>query len=376
MSSVKILHCADLHIGAAESSLGTLADSRRAETLITFENIIKLASDSSVDILLIAGDLFNSNNIESSFTERVFECFSSIPNIKIVYAAGNHDPLNADSVFTKRTLPPNLYVLKTSDDFVEFNELNTRVYGKSFKETYMAGTDSFSLAPDNSFINLMCIHGDLRSDLGSDYNSITGDFVKSSGMDYIALGHVHKRTDIGKIGDSYIAYCGCPEGQGFDELGEKGVYLGEVSKTDCKLDFVPVCKRMHLAENVDVSGLATSNEIADKILQFIKDKYPSNFADNLYKIILVGAIDDGVKLSLTEITTRVADSVYFIKLRDKTKIKLDFDAISQENTLKGVFVKKMLSKIADANEQEKEQLLYALNIGIKAFSGEVNYDEA
>ena len=376
MSSVKILHCADLHIGAAESSLGTLADSRRAETLITFENIIKLASDSGVDILLIAGDLFNSNNIESSFTERVFECFSSIQNIKIVYAAGNHDPLNADSVFTKRTLPPNLYVLKTSDDFVEFNELNTRVYGKSFKETYMTGTDSFSLTPDDSFINLMCIHGDLRSDLGSDYNSITGDFVKSSGMDYIALGHVHKRTDIGKIGDSYIAYCGCPEGQGFDELGEKGVYLGEVSKTDCKLDFVPVCKRMHLAENVDVSGLATSNEIADKILQFIKDKYPSNFADNLYKIILVGEIEDGVKLSLTEITTRVADSVYFIKLRDKTKIKLDFDAISQENTLKGVFVKKMLSKIADANEQEKEQLLYALNIGIKAFSGEVNYDEA
>ena len=376
MSSVKILHCADLHIGAAESSLGTLADSRRAETLITFENIIKLASDSSVDILLIAGDLFNSNNIESSFTERVFECFSSIPNIKIVYAAGNHDPLNADSVFTKRTLPPNLYVLKTSDDFVEFNELNTRVYGKSFKETYMAGTDSFSLTPDNSFINLMCIHGDLRSDLGSDYNSITGDFVKSSGMDYIALGHVHKRTDIGKIGDSYIAYCGCPEGQGFDELGEKGVYVGDISKDTCELQFVPVCKRMHITENVDISDLTSSNEIADKILQFIKDKYPSNFADNLYKIILVGEIEDGVKLSLTEITTRIADSVYFIKLRDKTKIKLDFDAISQENTLKGVFVKKMLAKLENADEQEKEKLLYALNIGIKAFSGEVNYDEA
>ena len=376
MSSVKILHCADLHIGAAESSLGTLADSRRAETLITFENIIKLARDSGVDILLIAGDLFNSNNIESSFTERVFECFSSIPNIKIVYAAGNHDPLNADSIFTKHALPSNLYVLKTSDDFVEFSELNTRVYGKSFKETYMAGTERFSLTPDNSFINLMCIHGDLRSDLGSDYNSITGDFVKSSGMDYIALGHVHKRTNIGKIGDSYIAYCGCPEGQGFDELGEKGVYLGEVSKTDCKLDFVPVCKRMHLSENVDVSGLTTSNEIADKILQFIKDKYPNNFADNLYKIILVGAIDDGVKLSLAEITTRLSGLVYFIKLRDKTAIKLDFDAISKENTLKGVFVKKMLAKLENADEQEKEKLLYALNVGIKAFSGEVNYDEA
>ena len=375
MSSVKILHCADVHIGAAESSLGTLADSRRAETLITFENIVKLAKDSSVDILLIAGDLFNSNNIEESFVKRVFECLSSIPDIKIVYAAGNHDPLNADSPFTKHTLPTNLYVLKTSDDCIEFSELNTRVYGKSFKETYMAGSERFSLSTDNSFINLMCIHGDLRSDLGSDYNSITSDFIKSSGMDYIALGHVHKRTDIGKIGDSFITYCGCPEGQGFDELGEKGVYLGEVSKGDCKLDFVPVCKRMHLAENVDITDLTTSNEIADKVLQFIKDKYPDSFADNLYKIILTGGIDDGTKLSLAEITTRVADSVYFVKLRDNTEFKIDYESLSKENTLKGIFVKKMLAKIESADESEKAKLLYALNIGIKAFGGGVNYDE-
>ena len=39
MNSVKILHCADIHIGAAESFLKTNADSRRIETLLTFENI-------------------------------------------------------------------------------------------------------------------------------------------------------------------------------------------------------------------------------------------------------------------------------------------------------------------------------------------------
>ena len=83
MNSVKILHCADIHIGAAESSLGTLAESRRAETLITFEKIISLAKEQNVDILLIAGDLFNSNNIEKSFVDRVFECMASIPEIKI-----------------------------------------------------------------------------------------------------------------------------------------------------------------------------------------------------------------------------------------------------------------------------------------------------
>lgn len=375
MNPVKILHCADVHIGAAESSLGTLADSRRAETLIAFERIIDLAKKEDIDILLIAGDLFNSNNVEKSFTDRVFDCFASIPNIKVVYSAGNHDPLNAESPFKKYSLPDNLYVLDTNDCFVEFSDLNTRVYGKSFKEVYMQGSERFSLLADDNYINIMCIHGDLRSDLNSDYNSITNDFIKTSGMDYIALGHVHKRTDIGKIGNTYLAYCGCPEGQGFDELGEKGVYIGEVSKNNCQLQFFPIAKRMHISENVDISDIASSNEIAEYVLKFIKEKYNDTYADHLYKIILTGQIDENAVISIPEITTRLNDTLYFAKLRDKTEVKLDLETISQENTLKGIFVKNMLAKINAADENEVNVLKQALNIGLKAFSGEVNYDE-
>ncbi len=375
MNSIKILHCADIHIGAAESSLGVLAESRRAETLITFEKIINLAKEERVDILLIAGDLFNSNNIQKSFTDRVFECLSSIPDTKIVYAAGNHDPLSADSPFKKYAIPSNLFLLDTKDSCVTFSDLNTRVYGRSFKEVYMQGTERFSLSTDSNFINLMCIHGELRSDLSSDYNSITNDFIKTSGMDYIALGHVHKRTNIEKIGNTYVSYCGCPEGQGFDELGEKGVYLGKISKSDCDLQFFPLAKRMHIVKETDISLLISSSEISDKILQDIKSEYGNSFADNLYKIILTGEIDEDTVLSLPEITARLNDALYFAKLRDKTEVKVDFDALSNENTLKGIFVKNMLVKIKNADENEKVQLKAALNIGLKAFSGEVNYDE-
>ncbi len=375
MSSVKILHCADLHIGAAESSLGTLAESRRAEALITFEKIINLARDNQVNIILIAGDLLNSNNIDKSFVDRIFECFALVPDIKIVYAAGNHDPLNAESPFKKYDLPKNLFVLDTKDCFVEFADLNARVYGKSFKEVYMQGTPRFSLKPDDNHINLMCIHGELRSDLGSDYNSITNDYILNSGMDYIALGHVHKRTDVTKLGNTYVSYCGCPEGQGFDELGEKGVYIGEISKQNCNLQFVPTAKRMHLTETVDVTGLSSSNEIAEHLIKAISQKHPETFADNLYKIIIVGKLDEDVTVSVPEITARLNNTLYFAKLRNKTEIKLDFNILSQENTLKGVFVKNMLKRLENADESEKELLTAALNIGLKAFSGEVNYDE-
>lgn len=375
MNSVKILHCADLHIGACESSLGTLSSSRQAETLITFEKIINSAHENAVDIILIAGDLFNSNNVDKMFCDRVFDCFAKIPNIHVVYAAGNHDPLNAESPFKKYELPKNVHVLDTKDCFVEFPALNTRVYGKSFKEVYLRGVSEFSIKPDNNFINIMCIHGELRSDLGSDYNSITNGFIQNSGMDYVALGHVHKRTAVEKIGNTHLAYCGCPEGQGFDELGEKGVYIGTVSKSNAELKFVPMAKRMHLAENIDITGLSLSSEIADHVINTIKQKYPNNFADNLYKIILTGQLDDGTVISIPEITTRLNDVFYFAKVRDKSEFKLDFCALSQENTLKGVFVKNMLTKIESADETEKEMLKYALTIGIKAFSGEVTYNE-
>ena len=375
MNSVKILHCADIHIGAAESFLSARADSRQAETLITFEKIINIARENAVDILLIAGDLFNSNNIENSFIDRVFDCFASIPNTKIVYAAGNHDPLNAESPFKKYILPENLYVLETKDCCVELPELNTHIYGKSFKEVYMQGVSRFSITPNPDFINIMCIHGELKSDLGSDYNSITNEFVTNSGMDYIALGHVHKRTAIEKVGNTHIAYCGCPEGQGFDELGEKGIYLGEISKDSCNLQFVPTAKRMHICESIDISGLSNSAEISEQVINALKQKYADNFSENLYKIILTGYIDENTVISISEIASRLNDVTYFSKLRDKTEVKVDFVALSQENTLKGIFVKNMLSRIEQANESEKELLKSALNLGLKAFTAEVSYDE-
>lgn len=375
MNSVKILHCADIHIGAAESFLSARADSRQAETLITFEKIINIARENAVDILLIAGDLFNSNNIENSFIDRVFDCFASIPNTKIVYAAGNHDPLNAESPFKKYILPENLYVLETKDCCVELPELNTHIYGKSFKEVYMQGVSRFSITPNPDFINIMCIHGELKSDLGSDYNSITNEFVTNSGMDYIALGHVHKRTAIEKVGNTHIAYCGCPEGQGFDELGEKGIYLGGISKDSCNLQFVPTAKRMHICESIDISGLSNSAEISEQVINALKQKYADNFSENLYKIILTGYIDENTVISISEIASRLNDVTYFSKLRDKTEVKVDFVALSQENTLKGIFVKNMLSRIEQANESEKELLKSALNLGLKAFTAEVSYDE-
>ena len=370
MNSVKILHSADIHIGAAHAFLGGNAANRRFETLLTFEKIIDLGAQNGVDIIAIAGDLFDNDNPEEAFVSAVFKKISTVPQIKVVYCAGNHDPLNSHSPFLNNTLPENLYVFPEKDTCFTFEDIKVRVYGRSFTSAHLQAQEEFTLqVPTDDYINIMVQHGELKGDLNSDYNAITQHFIKKSGMDYIALGHVHKRTTVGKIENTSFAYCGCPEGQGFDELDEKGVYLGEITKGNANLQFVPISKRLHIHEKIDITDIS---DISSHIISVLEQKY-ENFQNNLYKIELTGAIPEEDDLNLAEITARLSERLYFAKVKDSTEYKIDFDTLAKEPSLKGVFVKNMLSKLK--NEEDSEKIKKALKLGLKAFNSEVKYIE-
>ncbi len=373
METVKILHCADLHIGAAQFYLGEKGPSRQLEALLTFENIVKLAKESDVKILLIAGDLLSSNSVPRSVTNRIFECIASVPQIKVVFSAGNHDPLNNASPFLKTELPENLYVLPGKDTEIYFEDLNTRVYGRSFCDVYMSGEPRFTIYVPRDSINILCQHGEIKSDISSNYNSITNEFIESSGMDYIALGHIHKRSDIMRLGRTFYAYSGCAEGLGFDELGDKGVYLGEVGKGVCELKFIKTSLRTHEQVFADVGDCEDSPAAAEKIIAVLKQKYGDSFADNLYKIVLTGDVPEGRVFDTNEIASRLSQTVYFAKVKDETAVLSDLETIRHENSLKGIFVNNMLMRISQ-NPDDKT-LKAALNIGLKAFSSEVGYNE-
>ncbi len=370
MNSVKILHTGDIHIGAAQTFLGENADSRRFETLVTFENIVDLAVENNVEIVALAGDIFDSETIEPAFSDAVFNKIASVPQIRFVYAAGNHDPLNSNSPFSKNTLPENLYVLPPKDSVFTFEDIKTRVFGRSFETAHLDGEEEFSLSVEkDEYINILVQHGELKSDLNSNYNAITPKFIKNSGMDYIALGHVHKRIPVSQIDGVYFAYCGCPEGQGFDELDEKGIYIGEISKHKAELQFVSVSKRKHIHLKIDITNI---QDISAHILSLLAENY-ENYSDNLYKIELVGAIEEDCDLSLDELTARLSNRLYFVKIKDSTEYKIDYETLSKETSLKGVFVKNMLLKLETS--EDKEMVKKALKLGLKAFSSEVKYNE-
>lgn len=381
MNKVKILHCADLHLGAQLSSIGTLAKRRSEEVMMTFDKIVSICKSQNIGLLLIAGDLFESSNIEKEIINSVKIALSKIPKTIIVISPGNHDFVSIDSAYEEDDWSENVYIFKSGMKYIELPDKGIRVWGAGFTGTYQEKSLLEEVdVPQDELINICVMHGDLISEnQTSRYNPITPTQIRFSNMDYIAFGHIHKKTEILHSGTTAYAYCGCPEGRGFDECDEKGVYIGTVMKGHAELEFLPVCRRMNLEVPVDISGALTNNETAEIILHTLKKKYGDMFSENLYKIIITGSIDSDYIPDCSKIAARLTNEVFYIKVKDETHIKIDLDELSKETSLKGIFVKKMLEKINSCIEKNDEitteQCRKAMYIGIKAFDSEVTQNE-
>lgn len=371
----RIVHSADFHLGAELSSLGTLAENRRYETLETFGKMVSLCKSEGVEFCLISGDLFDSNNSGFAFLGSVLDYIKSAPETQFLYVAGNHDPLDPSSPFLSVELPENLHIFGTEFETKDFPSKNVRFIGKSFSHSSMQTDPVNQNLISDEYINIMLLHADLSGDGNNPYNPIGREFIEGSNVNYLALGHIHKRSDIMRVGNTFLAYPGCPEGQGFDEDNIKGVFIGEIDKGVCRLAFKVLCRRAFYVPSVNISSAENSLDAANIILEKLKADYGESFAENLYKIVLIGRSKNISRIKTAEILSLISPSLYFVKLDNKLKPDYDLEILRKEIGLKGLFVNKMLEKINAADEANREFLENALYLGLEAFEGQVSYNE-
>ena len=94
---MKLIHCADLHLDSPmESNLPVeKAKERKGEILATFAKLVRIAEEGGVSAILIAGDLFDREQVSKRTEEYVMELIASHPDLYFFYLAGNHDRGNA-----------------------------------------------------------------------------------------------------------------------------------------------------------------------------------------------------------------------------------------------------------------------------------------
>ena len=374
MSEIKILHTGDLHIGASRTGI----KGGRAEIINTFFRIINLCKTEKVDFLLVSGDLFDKPFVDADTASEVIGAMSQIPDTVIAISPGNHDCACAESIYRTTKFPQNVVIFSTLSDSFDFPHKNACLFGAAFTDNFQEHpllTKAYTLDPDR--INICVLHGDLvPTATESNYNPITANAVSECGFDYLALGHIHKRTEIKKHGKTYFSYCGCPDGKGFDEDGSRGVYIGTISKERCNINYLEMSSRQYVLDRTDITGCTTSLDIATKISAQLKEKYSPNYEKNLYRISLTGSIGAEFFPNIAQIESALTDEVEYIRISDKTDTDLtDISLIASENSLRGIFVQKMLEMTDTADESQKELHLHALQLGLKAFEKGVSLND-
>lgn len=364
---IKFLHCADIHIDCPFSSLDANLSKKRKQTLKdVFSNIINIAHSERVDFLFICGDLFEQNYTDLSSITFINECFKKIPNTKVLITCGNHDPAIKNSYYSTFTWNDNVIIFKSHISYAYFDESDTYVYGSSFTafEESECTIPNFDLIDDKG-INIFLTHGTLDLNVkNSKYNPLDIGFLKQFGMDYIGLGHFHNKF----IKDT-IYNPGSPEPLGFDEVGEHGVFLVSIDKTnDLKMDVkfinTAISKYDFLELNIPSidNDLLVIDTIKNKLANTIKD--PSNA---LLQVLLKGYVKQGCTLDFDYINSSLSRDYLYIKIIDDTALDYDWESIAKEPGIRGLFVSRMLKKISNEPDEKQKKVLYlALQYGMQA----------
>lgn len=351
---VKVLHAADFHL---DSAFGALPEERsrqrRQESRQLVARMVDYANGHQVQLMLLSGDLFDGERV---YTETLEEVAAALGRFcgHVLIAPGNHDFYGPRSPYTKVLWPGNVHIFTSEQlEKVEFPQYGCTVYGAAFTAQEM-GEMQQTLPRGDAAVKLLVLHGDVGA-AGSRYRTITTQWLAQSGVDYAALGHVHEFRGVQKAGQTSYAYAGCPEGRGFDELGEKGFLMGEVGEGTVQLQFIPFAKRRYQILQVDVSEGAADTAVKETLRHAKED---------ICRVVLTGACETQPDTAALE--QQLADCAWQLEIRDETRRKEDIWQHRGEDSLRGLFLDELRAQYETADSEGRTMIEQAVRYGLAA----------
>ncbi len=185
---MKLLHCADIHLGSKmEAKLPKdKADERKLEVRAAFDRMIDYAVKNGISVVLLAGDVFDGDRPLKRDKDYFYGAVRSHPDIDFLYLRGNHDVLQS---YTEQGLDN----LKTfSDEWTVYEYGDVAVWGiESVKSN--ATAMYAALKPDKTKKNIVMLHGQI-GDANGVYK-INLAKLRNKHIDYLALEHLHTFSD-------------------------------------------------------------------------------------------------------------------------------------------------------------------------------------
>lgn len=364
---LRILHTGDVHLDSPFSGLDPkTAEVRRNELRAAFTSMMHYARMEKVDIILIAGDLFDADFVTRETLALIKKEAESTP-CPIVISPGNHDSVSESSVWRRGVFPENVHIFTEETlDYFEFEEIGVRVWGWAFASQKMELSPltgrSVREADGGDMVNLLCAHGDLSSSRSTSC-PLTVRELEAFGADYAALGHIHNPAEY----TDRIAYCGCLEGRSFDETGHKGALLVTMDKDRVTSQKIRFSKRRYENESLRVSGASSNTELRERIAAFITEKHYGD--DTILRLTLTGETDPSFTVNRTVLESD-PPRLFALKVVDETAPMLDADALRLDPTLRGEFFRLLEPALTGDDPEARAVAADALRMGLSALAGE------
>ncbi|EAE1483920.1 metallophosphoesterase family protein [Listeria monocytogenes] len=410
MKEIQFLHMADLHLDSPFIGLSTLPQplfsAMQESTFQSLERITTVAIKEAVDFVLIAGDIYDSEDqsvrAQARFAKEMKRLEAA--NIPVFMIHGNHDFIEKHK--EKLALPSNVHVFSEQVEVMSHKTttgVSVNIYGFSYNERHIRSSrvGEYKIQGDADF-HIALLHGSEVS--SSEEHDVYAPFrvqeISRKGFDYWALGHIHKRQLLAESPSIY--YPGNIQGRNRKESGEKGASIITLSEASTTIDFIgtsPIIWEeavITLPENSEINAFYRETT---KLLESYQGRSHSYFLHIIVKMENKQKIDTNDWLQMlqeeveitdntfvwvhkltTEITNQSNSQTWYESHLAGEEIKHSFETLQDESAfyqaVEALYLESGVSRyLDDLSEIDRERLLHDALMELGRTLAEVEGDD-
>ncbi|ECJ9723028.1 exonuclease SbcCD subunit D [Listeria monocytogenes] len=410
MKEIQFLHMADLHLDSPFIGLSTLPQplfsAIQESTFQSLERITTVAIKEAVDFVLIAGDIYDSEDqsvrAQARFAKEMKRLEAA--NIPVFMIHGNHDFIEKHK--EKLALPSNVHVFSEQVEIMSHKTatgVSVNIYGFSYNERHIRSSrvGEYKIQGDADF-HIALLHGSEVS--SSEEHDVYAPFrvqeISKKGFDYWALGHIHKRQLLAEYPSIY--YPGNIQGRNRKESGEKGASIITLSEASTTIDFIgtsPIIWEeavITLPENSEINAFYRETT---KLLESYQGRSHSYFLHIIVKMENKQKIDTNDWLQMlqeeveitdntfvwihkltTEITNQSNSQTWYESHLAGEEIKHSFETLQDESAfyqaVEALYLESGVSRyLDDLSEIDRERLLHDALMELGRTLAEVEGDD-
>jgi DNA repair exonuclease SbcCD nuclease subunit len=317
----RLLHTADWQLGMTRHFLDADGQARFTEArFAAIETIGRVARERECEAVVCCGDVFEHNAVDRRTIGRACEALSTLP-VPVFLLPGNHDPLDAASVFRSATFrarkPPNVRVLDTTEPVAL--RPGVEIVGapwsskRPLRDLVAAALEPLPAPTDG--VRVVVAHGAVDS-LSPDQDdparisvAAAERAIADGRLHYLALGDRHSLTEVGATGR--IRYPGAPEPTDYDETAPGHVLVVEVDRAGVAAEPLRVGTFRFRRERADLTGMADVL-LLERRLAELPDK-----ARTIVKLDLIGALTVKQRSVLDDVLERARETLAALETSER-----------------------------------------------------------